>query len=145
MWRLKLVVASLACAFLLSASSAVRAQGMMPNTPTAKIFVDGCRELARIEAGENEPASYSEQQVMEGIVGAGNCLGYINGFLSGYGYAGYQAAGPNVKKICIPSGVTHGQIARVLVARLNEKPEFEHLPALPYLVAILKLTWPCAR
>ena len=131
-------------AFVLAAPSPQAfAQAQSDPPSTAKALVDGCRELSRIDSGESEPESYSEEQVLVGILGAGNCLGYINGFLGGYGFAAHQAVGPNTEKICIPKGVTQGQIARVLVNRLEQKPEFEHVAPLPYVIAILQMTWPC--
>src|SRR5688572_27192658 len=66
-------------------------------------------------------------RVMEGdatayVGDSGICIGYINGYLDGI------AAGPLANRVfCIPSEVTMGQLARVIVKFLSDHPNALHL------------------
>ncbi|MHC1670436.1 Rap1a/Tai family immunity protein [Stenotrophomonas maltophilia] len=110
---------------------------------TARSLVEGCDVLVAMDAGQNEPSGWNQDRAIEGVVGAGVCLGYIKGFFGGYNFAKHEATGPNVRKICIPSGVTQPQVARLLSTRLKSSPELEHIDAYPFVIAVLASTWPC--
>lgn len=103
-------------------------------------LVQGCRVLAAIDDGTAD-AKYGASDLRSAI-SAGYCSGYINGFIGGYTYGAHDAAR---KRVCIPAGVTTPQIARVLVQRLDEKPQFEHVAQLPFVIGVLAATWPCAE
>lgn len=117
-------------------SSVVQAQ-VVPGT--AKDLADGCRIAAAIEDGTAD-RKYSGADFNQQIIAAGYCYGYINGFMGGYSKGTY---GLPSKEICLPAGVTIPQIGRVLARKLEEKPEFEHLQQLPYVVGVMMSTWPC--
>ncbi|WP_180859674.1 Rap1a/Tai family immunity protein [Stenotrophomonas maltophilia] len=133
------VLAAVFFASLASGHASAQETGPM----TARSLVEGCDALVTMEAGENEPSGWNQERAIGGVLGAGVCLGYIKGFFGGYNFARHDATGPNVQKICIPSGVTHPQIARLLSTRLRASPELEHIDAYPFLIAVLSSTWPC--
>ena len=108
---------------------------------TTKTLVDGCRAYNDIQDGTAEQ-KYGDDALTFGkkSMGLGYCTGYINGFLSGYSAGSY---GSEKKWYCLPRTVTADQISRVLIKRLDDRPEFEDMEPLPFMLAILSSTWPC--
>jgi hypothetical protein len=110
---------------------------------TAGQLVSGCRTFLQIESGTDTSPGQSDAGSLLAVLNAGYCTGYIAGFINGNSFAAYEASGKNTNKICIPKGVTTSQVARVLVRRMEEKPEFEHVAELPFVIGILQLSWAC--
>ena len=71
---------------------------------------------------------------------AGRCIGYIEGFLSGYSTG---RGAPSSVSYCLPANVSKGQIARVIVKKIADHPEFENTPQLAGMIGIMMGTWPC--
>lgn len=140
---IKLGTVAFAIFLFLAWGASSPAQAQAGKSLIARDLVDGCRTAIAIMEGQEEPPNLSQEEVMGTIMGAGTCTGYLQGFIGASQYVGHDAVGPNTTKMCVPSGVTILQLARLLSTRLAEKPEFEHVPALPFVIGVLGGTWPC--
>jgi hypothetical protein len=67
---------------------------------------------------------YSMKDKEGSPVDAGECYGYVTGFNHGVGMA-YDIVG-QPQPYCLPDGVTHGQMMRVLIKFIKDHPEKAH-------------------
>lgn len=123
-----------------SVPDAAQAQGM-----NARSITDGCRAWMAIESGQDEPPNLTQEQVLAGIFQAGQCHGYIQGFLSGVSFGSYGSQAENSRMFCVPEGVTSQQIARVAIKFIDDHPRFEHTDALPFMIGIMASNFPCQK
>ena len=107
---------------------AILVLGAFGSGAMAAVFENG-NELYR--HCQNEQAESAEQK----DTSAGWCLGYILG--------AYDAVGKNYA-ICIPSGVTTGQLKNVVMDWLLNHPEKRDLPAAGLVLDALLEKFPCA-
>lgn len=71
------------------------------------------------------------------ISNTGWCLGYISGAASTMTLYGH---------VCIPKGVTWGQVKGVVVKYLRDRPQARHLPAAALVgAAIQEAGWSCKK
>lgn len=134
--RILLGTAAVAVGVLLAPAPA----SAQPVQPSARTLVEGCVAFNAISDGESEPAHLTESEVLSRVLAAGYCAGYLKGFIGGY-----SARAETVEfQYCLPRGVTVDQISRVLIARLREVPQFEHIEQLPFVLATLHGVWPCS-
>lgn len=77
----------------------------------------------------------------------GFCFGYIigaiDGLISGVRHTGTGATPADVLGICIPNGVTKGQIRDVVLAFLTDHPEKRHEVAPVLVRGALAAAFPC--
>lgn len=108
---------------------------------SAKALANSCQVYIDIESGEADSkySSDSSSDVAARTMQAGYCIGFINGFVSGYSTGAHK---PELQA-CVPKAVTNAQIARVLVKRMGEAPEFEHVPAMILVLGVMRGAWPC--
>ena len=95
----------------------------------AAVFENG-DELYRHCQNEDEAESARQNDGSRGL-----CLGYVLG--------AYDAAGKNYA-ICIPAGVTAGQVKTVVRLWLQNHPESRNLPAAGLVLDALLDKFPCA-
>ena len=72
------------------------------------------------------------------------CLGYINGFSLGFAFV-MNRWQVEPKLICIPEGVTNGQIKDIVVQYIRENPQTRHESAQFLIVWSLEKAFPCRR
>lgn len=106
---------------------------------TIKSLADTCRTWDKM-ASSNGIIPGTPEQVAAMAMDAGRCIGYIEGFLSGYS-AGRRA--PVSVGYCLPPTVSKGQIARVIAKKVEDHPELENAPQLAGMLGIMMGAWPC--
>lgn len=120
--------------FIATTSVEAKAEDVDNRTDT---FIQGCK--AAIALNDETADRPSELTAISPFsLGAGNCLGYINGFIGGYSFQPVSQ-----RKFCLPPTVNMMQIARVLSRRFDERPEFSDAPKMAFVLGILMTTWPC--
>ena len=82
-----------------------------------------------------------EQCEGESAVNKTTCYGYLMGIEDTVDL--YYNLGRLNKGWCIPDGVSAGQLRKVAIKGLNDKPEWLHLPAASSLRLIFKDAFPC--
>jgi Rap1a immunity proteins len=70
-----------------------------------------------------------------------HCIGYLQGFTEGY----ETATTFRTKTICLPSGVSNAQVARVVVRYLEDNPERLDHPRFMGVLTALSVKFPCRR
>jgi hypothetical protein len=74
------------------------------------------------------------------------CPSYIDGVIAGYELAtNGLASTPVGAKLCVPAGVTRGQIYDVVLHNLKEHPEVRHSPSEALIINSLLDPWTCKR
>lgn len=127
-------------AFALAITASLHCLAAESSQPhSAKWLVDHCA-AANAVTDRTAREKYGASESGNTALSAGYCYGYVAGFLSGFS-AGKSS--PKELHACVPSEVGPAQIARLLEVRMKEKPEFEHVPALAFLMGVLRGTWPC--
>lgn len=72
------------------------------------------------------------------------CLGYVMGAVDGFrNGAALVENYPDYLKICVPNGVTQGQIRDVVITHIRQNPENRHLPASALVFTALNSTFFC--
>lgn len=84
---------------------------------------------AQFYTGNDWLRKYTSKQVHDQIA----ILGYTAGIADGH---------PN---ICIPNGVTLGQMADMVHGALVRVPEHRHHSAAVFVIAVLEPVWPCTQ
>lgn len=113
----------------------------MANFGTARGLSDSCNAMLQVSRAElTNPIAPEDEGAF--FAASGMCLGFIQGFRNGLYYAYSLGLSPS---ICLPDGVTDDQIARVLIKKVEQNPEIEHLKAGPFLAVTLSATWPCPK
>lgn len=73
---------------------------------------------------------------------AGWCMGYIDGFLDGWSdlalVTGHGHMGP-----CVPSGVSYGQLVKVVRKYLDDHPERLHMSSRHLVIFSINTAFPC--
>ena len=113
-------------------SSNDRGDGFAAMCRVAVTFENQGYEAATEKLGKSPVAAASD------IAG---CYQYIRGFIEGHNMAADHA--PSAKQFCIPDGVNHIQLARIIVRASDEYPEIAHLPRETVVEAALKQAFPC--
>jgi hypothetical protein len=68
--------------------------------------------------------------------------GFRNGACAGY-VAGVADTLTVLERICPPDGVTHGQMRKVVLKYLNDRPQLHHRYAITLVEAALNIAFPC--
>ena len=98
-------------------------------------LVEHCNSAIKLYEGENSASTTTE-------IGAGLCLGVLDGFRSLNTF--YEAVLEKDQLFfCIPTGVTNGQLAKVVVKYLNDNPSELHEPATALIWTALFEAFPC--
>lgn len=71
-----------------------------------------------------------------------HCLGYINGFRLGFGFV-MNRWQIEPKEMCIPDGVTNGQIRDVVLQYIRENPQTSHESSQFLILWSLSKAFPC--
>jgi hypothetical protein len=108
---------------------------------TAAEFAQGCAFMTEALDSLDQPNApkagvIRTKDVIEQSMKGGLCLGFIQGFIGGFGYA--HSPRSNTPGLCLPDEVTMAQIARMVVKENRENPELEHRPALELLVRTVR-------
>jgi hypothetical protein len=122
----------------LAVSASCFAQEAAP-AQNARWLVDQCSAANSLADGTAQQR-FGEAKAATTALAAGYCYGYLAGFHSGFS-AGKHS--PQELHACVPDGVNPAQTARLLEVKLRQKPEFEHVEAMVFLMAVLHTTWPC--
>jgi hypothetical protein len=77
----------------------------------------------------NNPDALSSRELMQGT----GAVGYVAGLADAFDSVGH----------CLPSGVTKGQLADVVLQHLNRVPELRHHAASALVRAALARAFPC--
>lgn len=80
----------------------------------------------------------------ETVVEKMNCIGYLQGLVDTMLAIQLKTPSPRTN-ICIPEGVSGGQIKDIVVKNLRNLPEVRHLDAASIVMPILIGTFPCGR
>jgi hypothetical protein len=80
----------------------------------------------------------------------GTCLGFIHGVIGGFdmGSSGQQSIenkGRPTVDLCVPNGVSNGQIVKVIMAFADKHPEQLHYPADVIVTKTIAEAWPAQR
>jgi Rap1a immunity proteins len=80
----------------------------------------------------------------------GACLGYIHGVIGGFdmGSSGQQSIevkGRPTVDLCVPNGVTNGQIVKVILVFADKHPEQLNNPADVIVAQAISNAWPAER
>lgn len=112
-----------------------------PQHVRADTLASGCRAAAEILGNTgSDDGPQGQLEAMKFTLGAGNCIGYIRGFIAAHSLMTHRGGAP---QYCLPDGVSTEQIARLLVRRLEEHPQFMHSPDMVLVLGVLQGTWPC--
>ena len=71
----------------------------------------------------------------------GMCLGYIVGVVDSFNTTSVLKGEERI--LCIPQGVTSGQLVLVMRKSMQEHPETLHLPASAHTLSALTAAFPC--
>jgi hypothetical protein len=108
---------------------------------TAKDLADGCRALtAMLDSPDVPPANFTVENMGSKGMRAGQCAGWLGGFIAGYSVGRGAPAHVNY---CLPKDVSTAQIARLVAKRIEDNPQLEHVGRLEATMGILMGTWPC--
>jgi hypothetical protein len=80
---------------------------------------------------------------VEQEVGHISCMSYIEGVSDGFLVGETIGKTPKYLQVCIPDGVTRGQMGRVVVAFLKNHPEKLHVNAGTLVYTALNKAFPC--
>ncbi len=123
------------------------AQDAMPRPgpevlPNSMSELDGNVMLRRCNAAVRmvEGADLQIDEAME----ASSCLGYVSGFVDGYGLLSFQLSQKGRPTLCTPpSGAEAQQSARIVAKWLKENPKELHESARVSVLIALSATFPC--
>lgn len=87
-------------------------------------------------------APVPSNKIVKMAAGGSECLGFLSGFLGGYTFA-TRSTPDSQMDICFPSGVTPGQLARILVTAMRRHPEREHEPSIDFAIYAFSSAFPC--
>lgn len=101
------------------------------------IFATTCVICAQTHAAEDVGSTaWWMEQCNKGKF---SCAAFIDGFV-----AGVQASLPSgTRPFCFPKGVTKGQIGRVVIKYINDRPEKLHIPFYELVFTALASGFPC--
>ena len=97
-------------------------------------------------AGKAEAIYYTGSQLLEecesdSVAKQNVCVGYLAGIADIT--ATYDGWGDMTKEFCVPDGATLGQLRKVVIKGLNEKPEELHLSAASLVFHDFNSAFPC--
>ena len=95
------------------------------NKGSANSYMPGCRGFIADNWATGERNAYQR----------GQCIGFIAGLI-------YEASGTD---LCVPSGVTHEQGVRVVIAYIDARPQRMHESFGQLAHEALTAAWPCKR
>jgi hypothetical protein len=88
----------------------------------------------------------TDQNTIENVDNAlimGYCLGKIQGIRQTLDIFSYNYNLPPEQKVCIPTNVTNGQAARIVVKFLEDNPDQLHLSQTVLAIQAFKTAFPC--
>lgn len=76
------------------------------------------------------------------IAELGMCIGYLSGVIDGATSASKDD--PRIFSVCVPEGVSRGQVARIIIKYAADHPETLHWPASRLVIEALSSAFPCS-
>ena len=104
----------------------------IPPVPVSAAFVDGNALLKSCETKEGSATYYQESSF---------CTAYVMGVSDTIDF--YQGSDEVEKFICLPSGVTSGQLRDVVIQFLKKNPAERHKGAQSLAFVAMLLAFPC--
>lgn len=117
----------------LSPTAAVAAAQNRGEAFSANYALPGCKALAAVLARSVAPS-------LETALGSGYCSGTMNTLIM---LSAADVLAPD-KRLCFPSGVTTGQVIRVVIRYIDARPERQHEGFALLAMEAIRGAWPCS-
>jgi hypothetical protein len=113
---------------------------LIPATSFARTasYENGNSLLAKCE--NKKIGKQTMQKISDGTMNKGICFGYLTGISDAHGAE--VSWGLTEPRFCSPKGVIRGQLVKVVIKYLNERPETVHLSASSLVNNALYLAFP---
>jgi len=98
-----------------------------------------------IEGCSNWPAVAQDKASIQGVMDAGYCMGYWNGFVANYRIEEALNPDRNGRRYCLPSGITPVQLAAQTRDWAAANPKSANDPDVMVAEIVLAANYPCGK